>query len=111
VTTPEPTVADLKARLGVKTSETDALLDWALTVATAWVDDRVYANPDQVPGERHAEVVEAILILASRLYARRNSPEGVAGWGDLGVVRIVASDPDIESLLERHVDCTRVGIA
>lgn len=82
-----------------------------LAVAEAWVVDRVYATPDADPDLRHPEVTEAILLLAHRLFTRRNSPEGVAGWGDLGVVRVLASDPDIRALLEYHLDYSRTGIA
>jgi hypothetical protein len=89
----------------------DAQLAHCLDVAAAWVEDRVYATPDATPGTRHPEVTEAILLLAQRLNSRRNSPEGVAGWGDLGVIRILATDPDITALLERHVDMSRSGIA
>ena len=39
-----------------------------------------------------------------RLYKRLGSPEGVAGWSDLGVVRILGSDPDIARLLEHKRD-------
>src|SRR5262245_19753957 len=92
----------LKRRLGVRSGEQDALLTHCLDVASGWVAGRVYVDPDTGHARRHPEVVEAILMLASRYYARRNSPEGVAGWGDLGVVRILASDPDIRSLLEFH---------
>lgn len=89
----------------------DAQLAHCLDVATAWVEDRVFASPDGTPGTRHPDVTEAILLLAQRLNSRRSSPEGVAGWGDLGVVRILATDPDVTSLLERHVDTYRSGIA
>jgi len=109
--TPNPDLDDLKQRLGVKTNAQDDQLQWCLDVATAWVDDRVYPGPDQQPGERHPEVVEAILLLASRYYSRRNSPEGVAGWGELGVIRVLSQDPDIERLLERHIDYSITGIA
>lgn len=101
----------LRRRLGVKSTEQDALLSHCLDVASAWVEDRVYADPDGAYSHRHPEVVEAILLLASRLYARRNSPEGVAGWSDLGVVRILSSDPDIAALLEQHIDYRRSGVA
>ena len=57
------------------------------------------------------ETQEAIVLLASRLYKRRNSPEGVAGWGDVGVIRITASDPDIARLLEHKLDMATVGLA
>lgn len=86
----------------------DATLAHALDVATAWVEARTYAY---APGARPPEVQEAILLLAQRLYARRNSPEGVAGWGELGVVRILASDPDLEALIALHRDYTRTGLA
>lgn len=89
----------------------DATLAHALDVATAWVTDRVYPTPDATLGQRHPEVTEAILLLAHRLFKRLQSPEGIAGWGDLGVVRILGTDPDIERLLERHLDYTRTGLA
>lgn len=101
----------LRARLGVKGTEVDARLAHCLDVAAAWVEDRVYLEPDASHGRRHPEVTEAILLMASRLYARRNSPEGVAGWGDLGMIRVIARDPDVEALLERHWDYANGGIA
>jgi hypothetical protein len=113
-TTPAPELAELKRRLNIKGTideSTDEQLTWLLSVADAWVSDRVYADPDQMPGSRHPEVVEAILVLASRLYARRNTPEGVAGWPELGLTRVAAEDPDLASLLEHHIDYTRAGVA
>jgi hypothetical protein len=101
----------LRARLGVKGDDANGNLARSLDVATAWVEDRVYVEPDAGYGRRHPEVTEAILLIASRLFARRNSPEGVAGWGDLGVVRIIARDPDVDALLERHIDYAKAGIA
>lgn len=101
----------LRARLGVKGDERNGQLAACIDVATAWVEDRVYVEPDAGYARRHPEVTEAIVLMASRLYARRNSPEGVAGWGDLGVIRVIARDPDIEALLERHIDYGKVGLA
>ena len=47
-----------------------------------------------------AEVTEAALIKAARLFHRKDSPQGVAGFGDFGVVRITrAQDPDVADLL------------
>lgn len=98
----------LRTRLRV-VGQSDAHLAHCLDVATAWVEDRVYSTPDAFLGSRHPDVTEAILMLAGRLHARRNSPEGVAGWGDLGVVRIVANDPDLVRLLEFHIDYAKAG--
>jgi len=89
----------------------DATLAHCLDVATAWVEDRVYPSPDGTLGTRHPDVQWAILQLAHRLYKRQQSPEGVAGWGDLGVVRILSVDPDIEAAIARHRDCAPTGLA
>jgi Phage gp6-like head-tail connector protein len=46
-------------------------------------------------------VVQACLIKASRLFHRKDSPQGVAGFGDLGVIRISRNDdPDVCGLLD-----------
>ena len=44
-------------------------------------------------------IKQATVILASRLMKRNDSPLGVAGFGDLGVVRVSRLDPDVESLV------------
>jgi hypothetical protein len=44
-------------------------------------------------------VKQATIMQATRLYKRYDSPLGVLGFGDLGVVRISRVDPDIGSLL------------
>lgn len=45
------------------------------------------------------EVAEAALILAGRLYKRKDSPEGVMGSSEWGVIRVSRTDPDVASLL------------
>jgi hypothetical protein len=103
------TVADvdsLKARMGTTSTTDDALLAEVITAAVLWVDERVY--PDAVDAD---DVVEAKLLAAMRLYRARNTPEGVAGFGGDGVVvRIMSTDPRIASLLERHLDTSRLGV-
>lgn len=46
-----------------------------------------------------SDVKQACNLLAIRQYKRYDSPLGVAGFGDIGVVRVSRVDPDIESLL------------
>lgn len=46
---------------------------------------------------------EATLLLTSRLFRRRLSPEGVAGFGDFGAVRVTTLDPDIEAMITPSV--------
>jgi hypothetical protein len=96
----------LRSSLGTVSNEANTLLRRALDATRSWVAERVYPASMDRP-----EVHEAIVLAAARLYKRRQSVEGVAGWGDLGVVRILASDPDINRLLEHHADMTKAGIA
>lgn len=53
-------------------------------------------------------ISEATLLTAARLFRRKGSPEGVAGFNDMGVVRVVGSDPDINKLTQPF---KRYGIA
>lgn len=48
-------------------------------------------------------VAEATLIKAARLYLRKDSPQGVIGFGDFGPVRVSAKgDPDVCDLLDPY---------
>lgn len=99
----EANLATLKLYVGARTNQDDSLLQQRLWVATSWVYDRI-----KLASRPHADVQEAILLLASRLYARRQSPQGAAGFGGEGVViRITANDSDIAALLARHLDYSR----
>jgi hypothetical protein len=54
------------------------------------------------------DVEEACRIKAAKLYRRKDSPEGVAGSGEFGVVRISKfEDPDVVMLLN---DFTSIGV-
>lgn len=44
-------------------------------------------------------IKQATIIMASRFYKRLDSPLGVAGFGDIGVVRVAKLDPDVEALI------------
>jgi len=45
-------------------------------------------------------VRQACTLLAMRQFKRYDSPTGVMGFGDMGVIRIGRFDPDIEALLQ-----------
>jgi hypothetical protein len=48
-------------------------------------------------------VVQAALLTGSRIFARLSSPLGVAGFGDVGVMRVQSKvDPDVEVLLQPY---------
>lgn len=102
-------VADLttlKLYIGARTTQDDVILQERLDAATQWVYERV----KQVYWQR-PDVQEAILLWASKLYKRRQSPEGVAGWGGESTgARIVVTDPDVEQLIDRYRDWLKVGI-
>jgi hypothetical protein len=51
--------------------------------------------PEPVPHRIH----QAGLLLANRLMARRNSPDGVVGVSDMGTARILSYDADINALI------------
>lgn len=50
-----------------------------------------------------AEVGEATLLQAARLYRRKDSPEGVLGSAEWGVMRVSRADPDVQALLTDYV--------
>lgn len=56
-----------------------------------------------------AAVAQATFLQASRLYRRKDSPEGVAGANDWGLVRVPNLDPDVKALLAPYVNQFRVA--
>lgn len=49
------------------------------------------------------EVVQATLIQALRLFRRKDSPEGVTGSAEWGVVRLPRVDPDVYALIQHYI--------
>lgn len=45
------------------------------------------------------EVKQATILLAMRQFKRYDSPLGVAGFGDMGAIRVGRVDPDVEALI------------
>ena len=55
-------------------------------------------------------VTQAAVIQASRLFARLQSPLGVAGFGDMGIMRVSSKlDPDVAQLIEGYRRVTGVA--
>jgi len=48
-------------------------------------------------------VKQACILLSMRQFKRFDSPLGVAGFGDIGVVRVSRVDPDVAALLEPYM--------
>lgn len=49
------------------------------------------------------EIGQAAALLASRLYRRKDSPQGVLGSAEWGLVRVSRTDPDVEALIAPYV--------
>lgn len=86
-------------------------LDPADTFDDAWLAEAVDAAADVVERLR-ADLLDDLgaytptpsvhtgaVMLAARVYARRNSPTGLAQYGDLGAAIVPRLDADIERLL------------
>jgi hypothetical protein len=74
------------------------LLSWPITSARTRLRVTAKWGWPAVP----AAIVEATLIQASRLFARKDSPEGVMGTGEWGVIRVSRVDPDVEALIQPY---------
>ena len=94
---------------GYETSPDNALLDGkpiegllflGSTWGTAGARVRVTARFGwpEVPDD----IAEASLIQAARLYKRKDSPEGVMGSAEWGIVRLSRRDPDVWNLIEPY---------
>jgi hypothetical protein len=44
-------------------------------------------------------VKQAAILVAIRTFKRLDSPFGIAGFGDVGIIRVGRTDPDVEALL------------
>lgn len=47
-------------------------------------------------------IKQACLMMTARVFKRRYSPEGVAGFGDMGVVRVTREDVDVVTMLRHY---------
>jgi hypothetical protein len=94
------TAPDLRAFMGITSADAalDQVVTWAVATTNGLILGRCqnYLNAvDAWP----ATAEYAAKLQGARLVKRRASPEGVAGFGDFGPVRVTALDPDIEQLL------------
>ncbi|MFJ4785507.1 phage gp6-like head-tail connector protein [Streptomyces sp. NPDC088794] len=49
------------------------------------------------------DIAEAAMIQATRLYKRKDSPEGIIGSGEWGVRNLSRRDPDVWALIEPYI--------
>jgi hypothetical protein len=96
-----PDADDVRTFLGNSTSGGPIDMDLiaqALASATERVIDRCMTFAGDLP----ETVVQAIIMQSARLYRRRFSMSGYEGFGEVGIARVTALDPDIEDMLMRY---------
>ena len=89
-------------RLGPTASEDElARVDEVTTAVNALVRQWPVAAKalEVTPATWPAYVTEGATMLAGRLFRRRESPAGVAAFGELGPVYVMRNDPDVAMLL------------
>lgn len=96
--------AAVKTWLKITRDEDDAILDLIVASVLSYVDElpdirRVVI--DELTGATAwaDSTVAGALLLAGRLYRRRNSPAGVEAMTDTGVAYVARTDPDVARLL------------
>lgn len=92
------TLGGVKAFLTITDTADDTRIQLVLDAANSMVRTWPCALP-AVGGTWPARVVEGTNMLAGRLFRRRESPAGVAGFGDNGPVYVSRNDPDVAMLL------------
>lgn len=97
-----PDAAEAEAYIGEITVDQVPIMTDCLDAAISYLEWR---TDGELELDEYDDVIipatlrEATLLLTSRLFRRRLSPEGVAGFGEFGAVRVGVVDPDIERLI------------
>jgi gamma-glutamyl:cysteine ligase YbdK (ATP-grasp superfamily) len=87
----------------VPDTDDDCAIAAALAAVIAAIEarcPRLFGPTPHVPDDAY----QAALLWTNRVFARRNSPEGVIGVSDMGVVTVGRWDPDVQRLLSPYVD-------
>lgn len=90
------TTADVANWAGesVPTGDSLALLERCLAAVSEHVDT-YYVTDDPLTDSQE----QAVLMQSARLWRRRQSPDGVAAFGEFGPIRVSTLDPDVIGLL------------
>jgi hypothetical protein len=71
--------------------------------AAAWPETSVSITAQWGWPEVPDEIGQATLLFASKLFKRKDSPEGVLASSDWGAVRVTRRDPDVQNLIDPYV--------
>lgn len=96
------TVEDVKTWLHLAADDTsdDALLGEVVDATNAWVAATAYVKELPDPAVWPADVTQGAVMLAARLYRRRNTPGGIDALADQAVY-VPRRDADVDSLLHQ----------
>lgn len=97
-----PDLAEVTASIGVVNDSDTVAIEQCRQAAVEYLTYRCEILLDEDNDDEPIvpeSVRTACILLTTRLFRRRQSPEGVAAWGDLGAIRISRIDPDIEAML------------
>jgi hypothetical protein len=73
-----------------------ANLQGCLDAAVDYLTAHTIFSASSPPSE---SVRQACMMITSRLYRRRQSPEGIAEFGDSGAIRVYTVDADVRALI------------
>lgn len=92
----------VKALLRVGGTSDDQVIDQVVAAVNSMVRDLPVATPpSSTSWDAWPERVElGAVMLAARLFRRRDTPSGVQTFGDYGPVYVQRNDPDIAQLLQ-----------
>ena len=105
----EPTLSEVKEWLGVRDQVDDVTLNAGLQAALAWhalhltfpayTAETCGGNPELIDQAYYPDDLRlAVNMRTARWLARRNSPEGLVGFGEFGPAQVSFSDRDISDL-------------
>lgn len=95
------TTDQVKAWLHITDAADDPLLSAVVDATNAWVASTAWVQelpPDPDPDLWPDDVTQGAVMLAARLYRRRNTPSGVEPFVD-GAVYLPRRDADVDMLL------------
>jgi hypothetical protein len=76
-----------------------ALLELIIAAVTEHVEDH-YVVADPMTDSQEL----AVMMQSARMWRRRDTPEGVIAFDELGAVRVTRLDPDVERMLTAQVN-------
>lgn len=88
---------NVRAWLDLPAGRDETLVTLAADAATAFVSRLPHIGPDATGWD--PDTALGGIMLAARIYRRRNTPSGVEAFGDVSTAYVARNDPDVSRLL------------